>query len=1111
MDYTIDLYRQKSAPLHLTTILSSHEQDPSEYTARPENAISHSSHFYPTINPNQSNNDDNNPQISHGLSRPLVPEEQDRLAHLDRLKFFLATAPSHWKSDSTAPTIDSTSTVTFPSSSSSPNSSSSSSTHPHPLLHRFPLPTSEHVTCVLWGGLYHISGTDIVRALTFRFEAFGRPVRNVKKFEEGVFSDLRNLKPGIDACLEEPKSPFLDLLFKYQCIRTQKKQKVFYWFSVPHDRLFLDALERDLKREKAGLEPTTVVTGEPALSFTYDPKRSLYEQFSRPTTGRDDEASDFEAVADVDGLLPSTSTTDVLGEGGEQQQQESSDEDLEVLSRSGSIIGDQRHPNGHLPPALQGPNTPFFSFSLFEGSPTYKQRRKKGGKQGANGVYPMRKGSGDEERGRRINLTRYGFDREDMGPCTNGMDSGENDVDMDVSGLTAAEMFLKQARGELIPPSTGERRRLATTSAAANGMYAPRPQFPSHLQTTPQFATRPRSHDAMYRHTYPIPSSMPISFSAPYSTESFAEAHPSSLPTDGQMYSPPDNNNNLYAGDSSDGGMTMMKSKAFVCPLFSCSRLFKRMEHLKRHLRTHTMERPYECPTCYKKFSRSDNLNQHVRTHGRAGAGGHSGVNGASRDAGNVGSGSTTGDVGLDWECDPELDGSPNGGLESEGEDGLLMSNGSVHGDTASNGIVAGGSFGMDAIAADPSLCEVEIPGGVHDVHGDEEGLVTAFDSSPADVNGFTTNTSGFFTSSSANNNIAQPLPHHYDSTTAASSSFMDASSLSGGAQWASVRPHPSPAFSTLSAPSPPPGCIPHIRSGRSSLTSSPGSYLRNHSPTLFSTALNNSQAAAVAAQAAAAAAAAAHHSHSNSTGSHNNAVGGDFVTSMSAPSHKLAFDHAALYNAPSPNMLGLALGVDSPNNGQHPGGGGPIRRHRSMTPSLMRNGENVRRPMTTSSGGDFATTTTTTTTTANNRGYHPYASALPYATTAKTMSTQSSPSTYPVPLDYVSSTSGNTPPFDHQSVVASPPRSMSLGDVEGYSLTSSSSSSTSSSTVPPTPSPFGDMFRTDSPTPFQTHMFMSTSSSNNNNTVPSSSSHFNTEGFFHHHPQVLQTHHATM
>lgn len=44
-----------------------------------------------------------------------------------------------------------------------------------------------------------------VRALSFRFEAFGRPVKATKKWEEGVFSDLRNLKPGQDACLEEPK------------------------------------------------------------------------------------------------------------------------------------------------------------------------------------------------------------------------------------------------------------------------------------------------------------------------------------------------------------------------------------------------------------------------------------------------------------------------------------------------------------------------------------------------------------------------------------------------------------------------------------------------------------------------------------------------------------------------------------------------------------------------------------------------------------------------------------------------------------------------------------------------------------------------------------------
>lgn len=129
--------------------------------------------------------------------------------------------------------------------------------------------------------LFHISGTDIVRCLSFRFQAFGRPVKNSKKFEEGIFSDLRNLKSGTDASLEEPKSPFLDFMYKNNCIRTQKKQKVFYWYSVPHDRLFLDALERDLKREKMSQEATTMAVSEPALSFEFDSSQSLFEQLTK--------------------------------------------------------------------------------------------------------------------------------------------------------------------------------------------------------------------------------------------------------------------------------------------------------------------------------------------------------------------------------------------------------------------------------------------------------------------------------------------------------------------------------------------------------------------------------------------------------------------------------------------------------------------------------------------------------------------------------------------------------------------------------------------------------------------------------------------------------------
>ncbi|KAK5275042.1 hypothetical protein LTR40_013762, partial [Exophiala xenobiotica] len=55
--------------------------------------------------------------------------------------------------------------------------------------------------------------------------------------------------------------------------------------------------------------------------------------------------------------------------------------------------------------------------------------------------------------------------------------------------------------------------------------------------------------------------------------------------------------------------------KSHSCPIPSCGRLFKRLEHLKRHVRTHTQERPYVCPYCNKAFSRSDNLAQHRRTH----------------------------------------------------------------------------------------------------------------------------------------------------------------------------------------------------------------------------------------------------------------------------------------------------------------------------------------------------------------------------------------------------------------------------------------------------------------------------------------------------------------
>lgn len=183
------------------------------------------------------------------LQPPTDENTEERLNQIDELKYFLGTATNDWEANRQ--------------------------------VHSFPLPTGESLSCVFWNNLFHVTGTDIVRTLLHRFHLFGRPVTNLKKFEEGIFSDLRNLKPGMDASLEEPKSEFLEMLYKNNCIRTQKKQKVFFWFSVPHDRLFLDALERDLKREKINLDPTSIAIAEPATSLSLDTTQELFDQLRK--------------------------------------------------------------------------------------------------------------------------------------------------------------------------------------------------------------------------------------------------------------------------------------------------------------------------------------------------------------------------------------------------------------------------------------------------------------------------------------------------------------------------------------------------------------------------------------------------------------------------------------------------------------------------------------------------------------------------------------------------------------------------------------------------------------------------------------------------------------
>ncbi|GLB44294.1 putative STE like transcription factor [Lyophyllum shimeji] len=972
-------------PLHVSTD-TSHEHDPNERTARPGNAYhhaqfhsqtfplpTHSRQSHPSnvpidqdaLNQNSGPAQDTSrrdskyttstPGLSGGLTRPLKPIEQERLATLDRLKFFLATAPSRWdsaasESNANDPQTTSAGPNGLPLTNSYPVASSGTgmeamSMDPsaqghlgvpggpnsmHPSLNRFLLPSGEYVSCVLWNGLYHITGTDIVRALVFRFEAFGRPVRNMKKFEEGVFSDLRNLKPGVDACLEEPKSPFLDLLFKYQCIRTQKKQKVFYWFSVPHDRLFLDALERDLKREKMGQEPTSQIVGEPALSFTYDPKRSLYEQFSKAQGNREGEGELEAAVRIIEegSRIPAGGAG--TEEGGDASVSVSATDDSEVSDADevmGGTDGDDRRKS--LPPALQG--TIGLGSSWIGGNPTYKLRKKKGTKNREEEQRGRSASAGLGERYASLSLSRERGD----------------DYAASADSVSAADMFLMQARGELVPGDGVLRKPRPTQPIGEVGVYyseggQPQTQAQRFLSGGTADALRGhqrgRSHEQLHRHTYPLAP-------PPATTASAVSGGGFNVTSFAQQQTQQPHSQSFDATDPSSA-----KTKAFVCPLFSCGRMFKRMEHLKRHLRTHTMERPYACPQCKKRFSRSDNLNQHLRTHGR-GTNGPVGTSALGLGVGDwIDNGGDDGDgSGSGGSADGRGGGTGGeadaGGVESDFDDleGEEMSRFSANVNELGLGMFGGTAMGMgmadfNATALgssslgygadiDPRVCEVEVQGDLHDVSGDEEGLMMRTEGTGQTFGQdmYYQNTGNF-----AIHTANQQQQNEFDPT------------------WA-VRTQPSPAFS---APSPPPGAIPHIRSNRSSLTSAPPGY-RPHS----------------------------------SSSSVSSGFGDDYVTSMSAPSHKQVFDHATLY---PPGMLESAASSSGP---------GPIRRHRSMTPSMIRNGEPIRRPMTASSA-DFHPSDSPGSSgglvLGGGRGYHPYAA---YGSSSRAGSTHSSPSAFSMPL----------------------------------------------------------------------------------------------------------------
>lgn len=62
---------------------------------------------------------------------------------------------------------------------------------------------------------------------------------------------------------------------------------------------------------------------------------------------------------------------------------------------------------------------------------------------------------------------------------------------------------------------------------------------------------------------------------------------------------------------TSHGTTPSGKPRLYVCSI--CTRAFARLEHLHRHERSHTKEKPFTCGVCQRKFSRRDLLLRHAQ------------------------------------------------------------------------------------------------------------------------------------------------------------------------------------------------------------------------------------------------------------------------------------------------------------------------------------------------------------------------------------------------------------------------------------------------------------------------------------------------------------------
>lgn len=155
---------------------------------------------------------------------------------------------------------------------------------------------------------------------------------------------------------------------------------------------------------------------------------------------------------------------------------------------------------------------------------------------------------------------------------------------------------------ETTPPAKRQRR---------DQIVAPRPPIPQqHQQPSQQHYQPPQQHQQQQPALNYAPS--PTVFAVPTHPHKRTQSEPQNFNATplGSYPAPPPIPSPLAQPTSVGGGHRRTNSMIYTCSGFPpCAKTFSRQEHLARHMRRHTGEKPFECH-CGRRFSRLDNLRQ---------------------------------------------------------------------------------------------------------------------------------------------------------------------------------------------------------------------------------------------------------------------------------------------------------------------------------------------------------------------------------------------------------------------------------------------------------------------------------------------------------------------